>query len=174
MKTSALIKRHAAFGLLTGLSYFLFAGCAFEVENPDNPSPISPRDRASGADNANMPDSKSGNKGTSQPAQTIPLPSVNCSVSIARGEANSSGKEGAAIVLAEASASDGSTLLLRTLSTGSFIEVKDLVFGGGVFSSGLYTFEYHKPNGSTCFVRLNLEANDIQQKIKISITASQP
>jgi hypothetical protein len=177
MKTSKALKLSRVFALLAGWNVCLFTGCAFEVENPDNPSPISPRrgttsDRSGAGDSANSP--SKGTAAGSQPAANIPLPTVNCNVSISRGAANSSGKEGAVIELTEASASDGSTLLLRTLSTSSFVEVKDIVFSTGVFSAGSYIFEYHKPSGMTCFVRLNIDSGDIEQKLRISITAGLP
>jgi len=174
MKTSKALIRGRGAALIAGLNLCLFAGCAFEVENPENPAPISPK-RGGAGDARNSPDNSVSTRTESRPAANIPLPNSNCTVSLSRGAANSSGQDGASVELAESSASDGSTLLMRTLSTPSFIEVKDIVFASsGVFSASAYTFEFYKSNGQSCYVRLSVESTDIEQKLKISVSASLP
>jgi len=168
---------HIAF-LLCGL---MMAGCGVEVENPDNPTPISPKVPANGEKSSTAPQtpdggdrSTSGPASSSAPAQNVPLPTVTCSVTLTRSESGGSNKDGAVFEFPATDEYAAASLLYRTQSTASFIEVRDQVFSSGTFASGSYVFEYYKGDGSSCLVPVTVTADYVANRVKLTLGLALP
>ncbi len=158
--------------VLAAYIFVLPVACAVEVENPDNPNPISPKPSAGSKRSGGEPDSASGASG--QSTTSVPIPTFTCTVNISRGAANSSGKDGAVIALPETDTYENSDLLFRTYTTASFLEVKEQVFNSGTFSTGEYSFEFRKPDGNACKVPVTITSDDILNKVKLTLEIDFP
>jgi hypothetical protein len=66
------------------------------------------------------------------------------------------------------------SLLYRTQSTASFIEVRDQVFSTGNFAAGSYIFEYYKGDGSSCLAPVTVTADDVANRVKLTMELAFP
>lgn len=155
-----------------------FTACATEVENPANPEPISPVPKAGRTSNESPNGQTDGAGGVAQsasaPAKTVAAPTKICTVSATRGENNSSGKNGAVITLPDTDAYKNSDLLFRVVSTESFVEVKEQIFGVSPFNATDWVFYFYREDGKSCLVPLVVTTDDITNKKKITLELTIP
>jgi hypothetical protein len=157
-----------SFFFLCGL---LMASCGVEVENPDNPPPISPKVPASER-STDAPASDTLPQGST--SQNIPIPTITCQVTLVRSESGGSGEDGAVFDFPATDTYASASLLYRTQSTQSFIEVRDQVFNSGSFSSGSFIFEFYKGDGTSCLVPVAVTADDVANKVKLTLEINFP
>jgi hypothetical protein len=139
----------------------LLVGCASDSGETTEPLPISPVVRSS------TPPTISENSQRLSP--DIKIPTEVCQLSVSSGAENSSEKEGAIVVLPETDQFKDALLLYRVESTGSVIEVREIVFSFANYSSGDYTFELHPQIGNSCKVPVSIRPSDIESRLKMTL-----
>lgn len=143
---------------------FLLSGCASESVEQTEPVPISPSVPAN--------KSRANSESSERLSPIIKMPTEVCQVSASVGAENSSGREGAVVVLPDTDQFQDAQLLYRVESTGSVIEVREIVFNSGAYSSGDYTFELHLQDGKSCRVPVSIRPSDIESRLKITLLVS--
>lgn len=139
----------------------LLVGCASDSGETTEPSPISPVVRS------NPPPTSA--ESSQRLSPEIKVPTEVCQLSVSTGTEGSSGKEGAVVALPETDQFNDAQLLYRVESTGSVVEVRQVVFSFGSYSSGDYTFELHMLNGNSCRVPVTIRPSDIESRLKITL-----
>jgi hypothetical protein len=153
----ATLYRWATAAIVAGLT----VGCASDSGETTEPLPISPVVRGS------APPTSSEN--SQRQSAEIKSPTDVCPLSVSAGSENSSGKEGAVVVLPETEQFQDAQLLYRVESTGSVIEVREMIFSFGSYSSGDYTFELYLQNGKSCRVPVSIRPSDIESRLKMTL-----
>jgi hypothetical protein len=162
--------------------------CAFVVENPKKPDQDGTTAKRSSSSDPDGSGKQTAAEMPDNAIQTLPfeesfirkaasevsVPPVQCGLNISRGIANSSGKSGAALTLVASGETNRRVLILRNTSTNTLADATKLTFESGNFTPGLKEFEYHREDGRSCKLSLNLEENDVSQKILLSLTVSIP
>lgn len=139
----------------------VYAGCASESGEPTQPRAISPVEKSEKPKNQ-----AENSEGVSPQVRT---PEDICQVSVTTGSQNSSGVDGAIVVLPETEQFKNAQLLYRLESTGSVVEVRAVVFSFNQYSSGDYTFELHPQDGKSCKVPVSVRPSDIENRAKLTL-----
>jgi hypothetical protein len=146
---------------------WLLSGCGVEVENPGNPKP-DPAPKTANRSEVDAPKSDT-------PLGTQASAFKPCSLTISRGETNSSGNSGAKVSFTITSPSiSGELWWVKNDAQKSEVRVTEQTFGSDSAPAATYAFEFRSSDNKKCIVQVTITPEDIANQIKINLQITLP